>query len=385
MKNKKNLTIIMLLFAICIMAFMIFIKYEKYEEVYAQQANSKVDIALPLTIYAVVGKEINIYFDNILDDKSEKYQIDVTCDIGKQQSERWTCIPSSAGNYNLTISIYDNNVLINKVTSNIVVKSDDVGNGVNKKCLFIGDSITNNGAYTEELVNLFDNDVMDITLLGTRGTLPNLHEGRSGWTSKLYTTVNEIANEKGVMVPNAFWNPNISAFDFSYYMAQQGYNEIDYVIINLGINDTFNFVDDTALNAELPNILARYKIMVDSIKKYNTNIKIGITVTIPPSQSQDSFGNSYFNGQTQWRYKKNNFIWNKALINNYKDKETQNIYLVPINTNLDTVNNMQVEAVAVNSRNNTQAVKQSNGVHPASSGYYQIADVIYYFIKSFES
>jgi hypothetical protein len=73
---------------------------------------------------------------------------------------------------------------------------------------------------------------MDITLLGTRGVAPNLHEGRAGWTAQHYT---DLPTFDGI--DNPFYN---SGFDFSYYIAQQGYTGVDVVGIHLGINDLFS-------------------------------------------------------------------------------------------------------------------------------------------------
>lgn len=339
------------------------------------------EITLPLTIQALTNKEINIYFQNILNDDISRYQIDVTCSIGKQQKERWTCVPNTAGTYSLTINVYrEYTSIVASATTNIVVKADTVGNGINKKCIFIGDSTTNAAVYTGELVNLFGaSDPMDITLLGSKGTAPNLHEGRAGWKASDYVTLASLTGDT-----NAFWNPGTTSFDFSYYMSQRGYSSVDYVGIHLGINDTFSYMDDTSLNTEITNILTRLQTMIDSIKAYSSSIKIGMMVTIPPSMSQDAFATSYANGQTQWRYKRNNLIWAKSFINYFKGKEAQNIYLVPINVNLDTDNNMVTVTVPVNSRNSKTVVRQDNGVHPANEGYYQMADVIYYWLKGFE-
>jgi lysophospholipase L1-like esterase len=346
-----------------------------------------VNLNLPPAIPALVGKEVNIYFDNILNDDATKYQIDVTCVIGKQQAERWTCVPSATGTYPLTIDVYKNHTIkVATASTTVTVKDVAVGNGVNRSLMIIGDSTTDNGvnsqgAVTAELLNLFGaSDVMDITLKGTRGLSPNLHEGRSGWQTLLYTT---MASKDGVV--NAFWNPTTSAFDFSYYMQQQGYSTVDYVVINLGINDVFSYTDDYSLNTEITSVLNRYQTMVDSIKTFSSTIKIGIALTIPPSFSQDSFGDDYSSGQTRWRYKRNNQLWVKALINQFKGKESQLIYLLPLNINLDTVNNMLTETVPVNSRNTNTVVRQNNGVHPAPSGYLQIADAYYYWLKNFES
>lgn len=341
--------------------------------------SNEVKIKLPPTIPALVGKEVNVYFDNIiLADNLNDYQIEVSCDLGKQQNERWTATPSTAGTFPLSVSLYKAGSLIVSTTSNVVVKAATVGSGITKKAVFIGDSTTDAGSYTGELVNgLFASDVMNLQLLGTRGTAPNLHEGRAGWRASNY--LND-ASVSGVV--NAFYN---NGFDFTYYMNQQGYTNVDVVGIHLGINDTFSYTDDSSLLTETNNILNRFDTMLNSIKAFDSNIKVAFLVTIPPSKNQDSFGNNYGNGQSQWRYRRNNFLFVEKLIDKYKGREADGIYLVPINVNIDIENNMVTETVPVNSRNPKTVVRQSNGVHPASSGYYQMSDIIYYWLKSFEN
>lgn len=358
--------------------------YETYGYKFVKQASAIVDntfvaeIKLPPIIYAVVGKEVNIYFRNVFNDDISKYQFDVTCPVGVQQSERWTLMPTAVGNHSLTITVYKDYKEVASSTASVIIKASNTGAGVNRKVLIIGDSTTNDPSYSTEIVNLFGaTDPMDITLLGTRGTAPALHEGRPGWTANMYLTSAEFGG-----VVNPFYN---TGFNFSHYMSTQQYTGVDYVCINLGINDTFSFTDDTSLQAEITLILNRIQTMINSIKSFDSNIKIGMLSTIPPSYSQDSFGKSYSNGQTQWRYKRNNFLWTKAYIDYFKGKEAQGIYIVPVNTNLDTVNNMPTETVQVNSRNSATIVRQNNGVHPANTGYYQMADVFYYWVKSFET
>jgi lysophospholipase L1-like esterase len=347
---------------------------------YFDFADSKIKIKLPPKIQGVVGNELNIYFDNIiLCDSLDNYDIEVNdfSSGGIQQNERYTIVPTSEKVFNLQISVYQYGKLITSAQSTITIKANTVGSGVNKKCIFIGDSITDGGVYTGELLKLFGaGDVMDITLLGTRGAAPNLHEGRAGWKASDYVG---ISGRDGIT--NAFWNPTTSAFDFAYYMAQQGYAGVDVVGINLGVNDIFNYTDDTLLNSEITNILNRYDAMLNSIHTYNINTKVAFLITIPPSKNQDAFGKNYQSGQTQWRYKRNNFLFMSALIEKYKNREADGIYLIPINANLDTEHNMLTETVAVNSRNTDTIVRQSNGVHPATSGFYQIADTIYYWLK----
>lgn len=344
-----------------------------YQEVKASDL-FEVDAVIAPAIPAIVGKEVNIYFENILNDKAANYQIDVTCSVGAQQNERWTAIPTTAGTYSMTIKIFKNFSLIKTIATNLIVKALAVGNGVDKKALIIGDSTVANGIMAGELNKLFNSDVMGVTLIGTKGTAPVKHEGISGWTAEMFYT--------DPTSPFVF----SGAFDFSQYMTSNDFASTDYVIINLGINDMFSFDNDGALNTKIATALTQYQAMIDNIKVFDANIKIGLAVTIPPNYSQDAFGKDYSNSQTRWRYKRNNYLWIKALINQFKSKEVNGVYLIPINVNLDTEHNFDLVTVAVNSRNTSTVIRSAgnSGVHPALSGYYQIADMYFYWLKSFE-
>ena len=331
-------------------------------------------ITLPPKIYGVVGKEINIYFDNItLSTNINDYNFDVVCTIGTQQNERWTCIPTVAGTTALTINVYKDNVLVGTATTSIVVKASSVGNGVNRRCLFIGDSTTEAGVYTQELLNIQNVDVTKLNLIGTKGIAPDLHEGIGGWSiHSFYTDATSPFVFSGV-------------FNFAQYVSANGYANIDRIGIHLGINDMFAQTDDVTLNANIATTLGELNAMIANIRLYSSTVKIGVMVAIPPSSNQDAFGKNYASGQTRWRYKRNHYLWTKAFIDYFKAREAENIYVVPLNTCLDTVNNMSTETVAVNSRNAKQVVRQSNGIHPALEGYNQMADAIWYWLKSFES
>ncbi len=330
---------------------------------------SSTEICLPSKVYAVVGKEVNIYFENVLNDKAEKYDFTVNCSIGKHMNDRWTCKPTKAGTYPLSIDVYEQNTLICSASTNVVV-SEVNSDGSNKTFLAIGDSTTSGGIYTGEILKMAKSDKVSIALTGSKGEGSNKYEGISGWTVAYF-----YESSKSPFVFNG-------AFDFGKYLSTNKLHDPGFVLINLGINDVLGFNNDSDLNKEIPSILEKLNSMIENIKTYNTGIRIGIAVTIPPSKDQDAFGESYKCEITQWRYKRNNFIWNKALINAFQGKEAQGIDLVPINVNLDTVHNMQTTEEAINSRNPNLAEHQSNGVHPGFKGYYQIADEIYYWLRS---
>lgn len=351
-------------------------------QVASNATSFKVEINLPSKIYGLVGQELNIYFDNIVNVKDVNYDFDVVADVGDQFEQYFRFTPTAAGSFAITIKALLNGSEVASASSTLIVKASSVGTGINKKLILIGDSTTDNGYPSIKLNENFNADPMDITLMGTRGTSPNLHEGRSGWKAKDYV---ESASLSGVT--NAFWNPTTSAFDFSYYISNNGFSVPDYVVINLGINDTFNYLDDASLNTEMTNIISRYDQVISSIKAYNANIKIGIALTIPPNYSQDAFGKAYDAGQTRARYKRNNFLWVQKLIATYQNREAENLYLVPIHLNIDTRYGYGLESTQVNARNTmtVQMPVANGGVHPGVSGYWQIADTYWYWLKSFES
>ena len=346
--------------------------------------NDIVELNLPAKIFGLVGEEINIYFDNISSKDLNGYDVNVVCSVGKQFDRCFRCTPDTAGTYNVDITISKNNVQFGYASTSLVITAKSVGEGITKKMLVIGDSTTANGVAITKLNEDFSTDVMTLETVGTGGVTPNNHEGISGWTVDFF--VNKGVDHNLPDVTNPFFNPASSKFDFSYYMTNSGVVVPDYVVINLGINDCFNFTDDTALNAKIDEIIDDYDYIISSIQAYNAAIKVGIALTIPPNYNQDAFGKAYSCGQTRWRYKHNNWLFVKRLIDDYDNQTTNGIYVIPIHTNLDTVYNMGLEDTKVNARNTiTYSSPIANGgVHPVESGYWQIADVYYYWLKSFE-
>ncbi|MEN6313255.1 MAG: SGNH/GDSL hydrolase family protein [Clostridiaceae bacterium] len=329
------------------------------------------ELTLPPKIYCVVGKEINIYFDNLVWDKASNYIVDVACDVGVHQDERWTYTPVAAGTNAITISFYDKYLnLVKSVVSSVVAVAANAQTGVSKTCLFIGDSTTAPGVYTNELLTLMGTDVMDISLIGTQGSDGNLHEGYSGKTVTWHYS--DVAS------PFVF----DAAFNFSTYMSTHSFAGVDYVFIHLGINDAFGYTTDTGIDGVFAANLIKLEAMIASMKTFNASVKIGMMITIPPSYHQDAFGKDYYCGMPQYRYKRNVHRYCKKLIDAYSNREDENIYVIPVNVNLDTEHNMSIETVAVNSRNSATVVRQSNGVHPETVGYKQMADTVYYALKN---
>lgn len=410
------------------------------------------NLVLPPKHYAVVGRECNIYYDNLYKCQGSNFNTDINGAKGTAQNERYTITPAEAATLTLHVNvrnIYSCNIMGTQDTT-LYIASSAAGSGQTIGISMIGDSLVQSGAITGELLTISSTDVLQLTLIGTRGSGDNRHEGRGGWTigsytgpgptyfsfdvsgvqvepainSTTYTTggsefrVQEVhltggagtivcqklsgsdpsgsgtltksnagAGDASIAftsvsgVPaNPFWiNGKV---DYAGYLSTNSLALPDAVFILLGTNDVFGSLTDEAVVATATTAFSNLDTLIASIKQAGVSI-VGLMLTCPPAATQDAFGANYFAGRNRDRVKRNYAVWVEELIKKYGNSESQGIYLVPVNTGLDTVHNFAYAAAApANSRTTMTVTRQNNGVHPATSGYQQIADVTWAFIKN---
>lgn len=151
---------------------------------------------LPATINVAVGRQCNIYKDNLSDvipDRDTLYSKDFTkfTDdsefLDLERNARFS--PTSVKSLNTNLKIkntkkelqYTKNIGFNAV-------SKTAGSGT-KNILFIGDSLTAYGAISGEVKNLFDADGGAVcNLIGRIGTGSNKYEARGGWSMSNYAS-----------------------------------------------------------------------------------------------------------------------------------------------------------------------------------------------------
>lgn len=321
-------------------------------------------INIPSSIYALTTYESDVYFENIMN-KSKEKDIDVVCSRGKHFERRFNHLFDVVETRPITVSNYKNGQVIGTKSSNFIVKTPTDITG-NFKAIALGDSTTaqDTDGWVKKVKDLMVADsVADIEWVGTRGTAPNNHEGRSGWSTNDYTTLSSKNDAQGNPVSNAFWNPNTSAFDFNYYMTQNGYSGLTHAFIHLGINDIFNIGNDDSMKTEVEAILNRFDTILISANTYDSAIKRCIMLTIPPTDSQDRFGIYYGAGQTQWRYKRNYDYFVNELIKKYDNRTAEGIYLVATNVCYDVTTDI------------------NDAVHPNATGYGKMGEQVYKFLK----
>ena len=314
---------------------------------------------LPSVIYGFVGVPIEIYPYNVFQySMDDVYVIYTTSNKGKNYGNRWKYTPSVAENFSFKAWVFDHSLRkLNEDTKQVQIKSSSVKSSL--KVLVIGDSTVQNGTETAKMLQLASNDSYDLTLLGTRGTAPNLNEGRGGWTATMYA--HNASNPSGT-VTNAFYNPATQEFDFSYYMTQQSYSGVDCVFIQLGINDLFSAKTDYACGLAIDTYLGDLDLIVSSIHDYDANIKIVINTIFPSDTNEETFGETYGVTQTVWRFRQNVYQGNKALLEHYAN--ASNVYVSWFGASINVASNM------------------GGDVHPNADGYNQLGTQMYSVMRA---
>jgi len=361
-----------------------------------EELAGKIGLCLPKTLYAVPGVEMNVYFDNVvLAINPSNYAFDVTCGKGTQQAERWTFTPAGTdvGDHPFMLEVRDQaHAVIARARSTVCVVPADAGAGRPLGVLIIGDSLTAASVYPRHLLELCGpKGNPRVTLIGSHGPggKPGTvrHEGYGGWTASRFATHFTGVARQGHRSKRG--SPFIygdgkgkPTLDFARYCSEfNGARGPDFVTILLGCNDVFSATDDD-IEQRINAVLGHYDTLIRMIHGVRKDTAIGALLLVPPAASQDAFGVSYRCGQTRWQYKRNQHRVVQRMTAHYGGREAKHLYLVPTNVNLDCVHNYPQHAPAWNARTDQKGARLANGVHPAASGYRQIGDTIYCWMKA---
>lgn len=352
-------------------------------------------LTLPKTIYAVPGMECNVYFDNVaLAMNPANYVFDVTCRQGMQQAERWTFTPTEkdVGITSFKLEIRDEaNRVIGRASATVRVAPADAGADKPLSVLIVGDSLTHASIYPQRLLDLCGKEGNPkLTLIGTHGKSPlgvNRHEGYGGWTAKRFAThfsgTPRTGPYKQRATPFVYNGPDGKPrLDFAAYCKEQnGGKDPDVVTIFLGCNDTFSATDET-IEGRIDDMLLHYDTLVNMIHKAYPDTFVGAFLPVPPAGTQDAFGANYRSNQTRWQYKRNAHRVAERMIAQYGGREKENLFLIPVNVNLDCMNNYPKMTAPQNAHSTMKVARLNNGVHPAPEGYRQIGDALYAWLKA---
>ncbi len=355
-------------------------------------------LVLPKVIYAVPGVEANLYFRNVfLCINPDNYVFDVDCARGRNDRKRWRFLPADgdAGSYPLTLSVYDEKGLVARGKTVVRVAPRNAGKGRKISLLLIGDSLTNAGIYPARLLErMRGENNPELTMIGSHagmGTPPKpggiAHEGYGGWTwhsfltrwldeSRMTKPYDRFAAKSKFLIRRN----GRTEFDFQQYLDRYADGKApDFIIIQLGVNDVL-LAEDRNIREVCDQIERNMKQMIGALRKNAPDSVIGVGM-VTPGADQDAFGNNYRCGQTAWQYQKNVFSLNGKMLKLFQTVSDGKLFLIPTGTGLDMEGNAQKMYEPCNGCNNLKVLRGSNAVHPAASGYRQIGDVFYAWLK----
>ena len=334
----------------------------------SSNGTQKVEIYLPEVYYAASGLTMEIYNSQItnLGTHISEYNVLWECEVGEMLGRKFSVAATDEmiGKYPLTVTIYD------AAGMPLAVKESTLSIVDAKQWQFsvlaIGDSLSANGAlYSKMQENLGNQMICN----GTRGYEGFLTEARLGFSADDYLTETGYYLEEGEEV-HKFWNPEKQSFDWNYYKATTGFNP-DVVLLHLGTNGL--------LSGEL-NADSICKI-VELIHKDDKNIPIYVVQTIYQSD-QNGIGSMKMNNgslmfQGQHKFQRDQAVFYLMKNLDAKLSDEKNVYLVPAGISMDSAYAFTTEERAVNPYSEITESVAVDAVHPAASGYYQIADTIY--------
>lgn len=333
------------------------------------------EIILPAHSYAIVGHQWNLYYENLFRSLPDKYNVKFSfsrANASNQAKYLDDCLrftPTSAsqdlGNHTVTVTLQNRETgeTAAEKSFTLTVIADTTLSG--KKVIFIGDSLTDADIIPAEIqYNLSGEGITSIGTISNTATIGGQQysvndEGRSGWATYDYTrTVENYRTDK----TNPFWDG--SAFNFGWYIQQNGYSGINAVVIGLGTNGLSHQTE----------AVAAMDIMIQSIRAYSNDLPILISLITPPA-TQNGCGNH--NGiQCAAEQKRKQLDLVKTYISKY-DGKLSNVYVAELYFNLDREHDFPTAEQAASSRNPTLVERQIDNVHPNEYGYLKMADVYY--------
>ena len=209
-------------------------------------------------------------------------------------------------------------------------------------------------------------DKIKLVRVSSSGTIPA--SGTLAWVSGGTNKGNIVYTGYVVAAGNPFWNESTGCVDFANYASKQGVSGIDHIYVLLGWNSAY---DAEAVQKE------NARTFIENVKAAYPDCKVTLLgLQIP---ALDGLANNYGSTGSAYAVYYNLMSYVFKLEQWYKEvaAEFDGVYVVNLSGQFDTENNMQTSTRPVNARNSTLEEYQSNGVHPAKPGYYQIADVCY--------
>lgn len=223
-----------------------------------------------------------------------------------------------------------------------------------------------------ELETISEGQIKIILESGSASSFPS--SGTLTWLSGGEHHSNIVYTASQNAPGNPFWDSTQNKVDFSAYASRISASGIDYLCVLLGWNSTT--VADNTYKTQVQTF-------IDNVQDSYPNAKILLIGLEAPSQDglAKNYGANATTRPVLGSYIKSlQYVFNRDKLYDEVAADNTNVYHINLSGQFDTEYNMQTGTRRVNARNATTENYQVNGVHPADSGYLQIADAVYRFL-----
>lgn len=329
------------------------------------------------TLYAVVGTELNIWYDSIVLDKDNglinlsNYAVEIVCSVGVQKQRCYSinATAGQTGSKSMTVSVYNTNgdLLVAKTVTLVVLASAAAVGG---NILMLGDSITAEGSITATILSKYVSaGGTTPVFVGQFGDGDAKHQAVAGWKYGNYLNSS-----------SPFYNSGTGSIDIAYYRSSIGLSGlIDIVTMQLGVNEALG----TVTSQTLIDIVNNIKALCTAFVADNANTKMIVVLPTSDGNTKDGWGVNYGATKSKMTYQKNIYSIREAIISAFdKSVYAANVMVSSAGCNLDRYYGYELTDSDISQRYAVTEKTHVNAVHPTVSGYQQIADGIYASLRN---
>lgn len=375
---------------------------------------AKPSFVLPERLYALPGRECNVYFSNVFGTVMPRaYAFEAKAQVGEAQAERWHWTPKTedAGRKErLVLSAWTDDGLVSAATATVVVAGAARCKGRRTTVALFADSLTNSG-YQDELFRVMRTDGFSgYTPVGSRkpmqpGCVP--HDGFGGYCCKAFLTYYNVTEDELARVQDAAEREQLAALGVPVKVVKEWQRELlksplirldggrkivdvpgwmrkanggeppDVVIVELGVNAVFGLEGSAEeMRREIRSrVIPEFEQFVAALRPHMPKAVIAIT-SCPLGCGQDGFGANYGATASVRQHRVTLFELNRALADYVRQQKDGPLALVPIAQAIDPVHGFLRAEMPANARTSEKVVRDRNALHPSTSGGAQLADAI---------
>ncbi|MDB6118589.1 MAG: GDSL-like Lipase/Acylhydrolase [Verrucomicrobiaceae bacterium] len=339
-------------------------------------------LTLPPMWFGVPGTPVSLYYDNVvLTEKPESLKFEIKCDIGSSEAKRWTVTPTDkdVGDHAMQVTVKDSaGKVIEMGSTKLRIAPKDAGAGRELELLIVGDSLTAATIYPNEIARLLSEPGNPKwTMLSDHkpaGAKPGVaHEGYGGWTWQAFLAryvAKPEPEKRNISSPFVYADDKGKpGLDIPRYFKEHcGGQTPDVVTFLLGINDCFGAKagDREAMDKVIDGALDNADKLIAAFHAAAPKAVFAVGLTTPPNSRESGFEANYHGKYHRWGWKQIQHRLVQRMLTRFGSAQDKGIYLVPTELNLDTVD----------------GYADNNGVHPNATGYAQIGDSFYAWLKA---